>query len=240
MLQVDHDDKDHTALRAFNDFWQQHFATDSLLVFSTGRSRHLYEALKVCCAFTAVKPMTRRSQAEVPLLEPDVLICSVGTEIFWQSNHEEDAAWSGAYLQKNTRKKEGEKPNTGVLSQGWDGDTVRRIASGFPELAAQQDSEQRPFKASYHLRAKDDAARVLGALEQQLQVIVSRTFDHQQKPTRRRRACASRLCTAVVLMWTFFPTRPAKARRSNFCCPRSHHRWRACRSTGIAATTLSC
>ncbi len=34
-------------------------------------------------------------QAHVPLLDPDVLICSVGTEIYWQAAHTEDAAWSG-------------------------------------------------------------------------------------------------------------------------------------------------
>lgn len=46
-FQVDHNDKDNAALRAFNDLWSSHFARDSLLVFSTGRSHHLYEELRV-------------------------------------------------------------------------------------------------------------------------------------------------------------------------------------------------
>jgi len=44
---VDHDDKEHAALKAFNELWKSKFAEDSLLVFSTGRSHHLYEELRV-------------------------------------------------------------------------------------------------------------------------------------------------------------------------------------------------
>lgn len=89
-------------MRAFNDLWQQHFASDSLLVFSTGRSRHLYEALKVVHRLVQTCRNTI-TQAEVPLLDPDVLICSVGTEIFWQASHEEDAAWSGPCIRCHHR-----------------------------------------------------------------------------------------------------------------------------------------
>ena len=45
--QVDHDDKEHAALKTFNELWKSKFAEDSLLVFSTGRSHHLYEELRV-------------------------------------------------------------------------------------------------------------------------------------------------------------------------------------------------
>ena len=45
--QVDHDDKEHAALKAFNELWKSKFAHDSLLVFSTGRSHKLYEELRV-------------------------------------------------------------------------------------------------------------------------------------------------------------------------------------------------
>ena len=44
---MDHDDKEHAALKAFNELWKSKFAEDSLLVFSTGRSHHLYEELRV-------------------------------------------------------------------------------------------------------------------------------------------------------------------------------------------------
>lgn len=46
-LQVDHDDKAHQALNAFSSLWKEKFASDSLLVFSTGRSHALYEELRV-------------------------------------------------------------------------------------------------------------------------------------------------------------------------------------------------
>ena len=77
--QVDHDDEGHKALLEFNALWQSQFAADSLLVFSTGRSRQLYEELR----------------KEAPLLHPNVLVCSVGTEIFWDNSQEPDAKWNG-------------------------------------------------------------------------------------------------------------------------------------------------
>ncbi len=45
--QVDHDDKEHAALNKFGQLWKDNFASDSLLVFSTGRSHALYEELRV-------------------------------------------------------------------------------------------------------------------------------------------------------------------------------------------------
>ena len=47
LRKVDHDDNEHAALNAFNELWRTKFAHDSLLVFSTGRSHHLYEELRV-------------------------------------------------------------------------------------------------------------------------------------------------------------------------------------------------
>lgn len=55
MLQVDHDDKQNAALKAFNELWKSKFAEDSLLVFSTGRSLALYNELRVCSKFSSVR-----------------------------------------------------------------------------------------------------------------------------------------------------------------------------------------
>jgi hypothetical protein len=62
---VDHADATHEKLLRFNRCWMTEFAPDSLLVFSTGRSPPLFHDLA----------------GEVPLLTPDILVCSVGTEI---------------------------------------------------------------------------------------------------------------------------------------------------------------
>ena len=45
--QVDHNDHDNKALLAFNQLWENKFAKDSLLVFSTGRSHAVYSDLRV-------------------------------------------------------------------------------------------------------------------------------------------------------------------------------------------------
>jgi len=104
-----------------------HFASNSLLVFSTGRSPELFQHLA----------------AEAPLLTPDILVCSVGTEIL--HNGVSDPEWE-AYL-----------------DQGWDRDTAAAVGSRFPELVLQQQSEQRPHKISYKLYAAD-AAQATGVV----------------------------------------------------------------------------
>jgi sucrose-6F-phosphate phosphohydrolase len=133
---VDHDDKEHVALNKFGQLWKDKFAADSLLVFSTGRSHALYEELR----------------KEAPLLVPDVLVCSVGTEIFFESAGEADREWGRE------------------LDQGWDRQGALDAAAGIPELKQQAASEQRPHKLSYHLDAKGDAAeQVVEHLKEALQ-----------------------------------------------------------------------
>ncbi|CAL5220768.1 g2832 [Coccomyxa viridis] len=135
---VDHHDHDNKALTAFNQLWESKFAKDSLLVFSTGRSHALYTDLR----------------KEVPLGNPDVLVCSVGTEIFFEA--------TGASPEANQEWKT-------ELDQGWNRQEAIDAAAKFSELKAQDASEQRPHKLSYHLSAKgEDAQNVISQLQEAL------------------------------------------------------------------------
>ena len=61
-------------------------------------------------------------QGEIPLGDPDVLVCSVGTEIFFEATGTQpvaDAKW------------------TSKLDQGWDRQQVVDIVSGFSGLSMQ-------------------------------------------------------------------------------------------------------
>jgi sucrose-6-phosphatase len=58
-------------------------------------------------------------QKEAPLLVPDVLVCSVGTEIFFESAGEADREWGRE------------------LDQGWDRQGALDAAAGIPELKQQ-------------------------------------------------------------------------------------------------------
>ena len=87
----------------------------------------------------------------MPLLTPDILVCSVGTEIL--INGKPDAEWE-AYLDGG----------------GWDREQAAAVAGRFPELVLQRSSEQRPHKVSYKLYAKDpeQATGVISNLRAQL------------------------------------------------------------------------
>jgi len=130
-LQVDHNDKEHLKLNQFNDLWKSQFQSDSFLVFSTGRSPHLFHQLA----------------SHTPLLQPDILVCSVGTEI----------------LIHNQPNKEWER----YLDQGWSRDKVASIAAQFPDLVLQEPSEQRPHKVSFKLTASNPN-QVLDSLRSEL------------------------------------------------------------------------
>lgn len=87
------------------------------IVYSTGRSLPLYREL---------------TQTQT-LLEPDILICAVGTEIYQRGQADPDVAWS-------------EK-----LSHGWNREQVVAIAAHFADLVPQPFEAQCPFKVSYHI-----------------------------------------------------------------------------------------
>lgn len=64
----------------------------------------------------------RGVQAEVPLGDPDVLVCSVGTEIFFEHTGEDP---------------EPDKKWFDTLERGWNRDAAIEAAAGFPQLKLQ-------------------------------------------------------------------------------------------------------
>jgi sucrose-6-phosphatase len=105
-----------------------------VLVYSTGRSLTSYRQL---CKTTA-------------LLSPDILIASVGTEIYELGGDRPNDQWS-EHLQPD-----------------WDRDRVAQIAARFDALKPQSEPEQRPFKLSYFL-SEAIAAPVMAELSDTLQ-----------------------------------------------------------------------
>jgi sucrose-6-phosphatase len=131
-------DLDHTlvgdplALAQLNRHLEKHRQDyGTKLVYSTGRSRTSYQELLT----------------EAQLLTPDVLITSVGTEIY--QGEEPDLQWSDR------------------LQTGWDRAAIVAAAAQFPDLMAQPEPEQRPFKVSFFLKP-GPATTVLPQLERML------------------------------------------------------------------------
>ncbi|WP_017652269.1 sucrose-phosphate phosphatase [Fortiea contorta] len=109
---------DDEAMVQLNQRLEQHRQRyGTKIVYSTGRSPFLYQQLR----------------DEKSLLAPDVVICSVGTEIFYQDLDSPFLEWSHK------------------LSQAWDKELVINILADFSILKLQPTSEQRPFKVSYFL-----------------------------------------------------------------------------------------
>lgn len=118
---IDHSDHHFPALIEFNRLWLSKFKHDSYLVFSTGRSLESYATLR----------------KTVPLLTPDLLICSVGTEIYHRTDGHQ-LELDGEWLAQ--------------LDHGWNREKVTAVVSSdFNKLTPQPDAEQRPHKASYHI-----------------------------------------------------------------------------------------
>jgi len=70
------------------------------------------------------------------LLQPNALIAAVGTEIYFNvSSSIPDSTWSMK------------------LANGWNREAIVEVAEQFSDLTPQPESEQRPFKVSYHLSA---------------------------------------------------------------------------------------
>ncbi|HEY9817636.1 MAG TPA: sucrose-phosphate phosphatase [Candidatus Obscuribacterales bacterium] len=106
----------------------------TILVYSTGRSPTRYDQL------------TR----EVALLEPDVRVLAVGTEIYTGKSSTPDPAW------------------VEHLNQGWERHQVAAIAARYPELTPQPASEQLLYKLSYCVEP-EEGDRLLPLLQSAFQ-----------------------------------------------------------------------
>lgn len=104
------------------------------IAYATGRSLFLYKQL------TQTKP----------LLNPDALITSVGTEI---------------YLNPETEVMDQEWKN--IVSQNWQRDKILAITSQFPELIPQPEFEQGYFKISFNLPS-DQLNNIIASLKKML------------------------------------------------------------------------
>ena len=115
-------------LHNFNRAWAAR-PPDSLLVYNTGRSLQSYLHLL----------------STAPLLTPDILVCSVGTEIYRFNN--KFCSWQKDLAYCHT-----------LDASGWDRDALVTAASGVFGLAMQQASEQRPHKISLSATERRPAA----------------------------------------------------------------------------------
>ncbi len=126
---------DDRALAALNEKLTQHREEHGTkIVYATGRSPVLFAEL---CH-------------EKQLLEPDALVASVGTEIYFNGSDNADLGWSDK------------------LTPGWDRDAILATTAHFADLVIQPDSEQRPYKVSFLLTEKS-AQEVLPQLKSLLQ-----------------------------------------------------------------------
>ncbi|KAH0873102.1 hypothetical protein HID58_070464 [Brassica napus] len=116
--QVEHrnDNENHSLLR-FNSLWEEAYRHDSLLVFSTGRAKTMYKKL-------------RKAR---PLLTPDVIVTSVGTEISYGKSMVPDENW------------------VEIMNNKWNRGIVEEETRKFPELTLQAETEQMPHKLSFHV-----------------------------------------------------------------------------------------
>lgn len=112
---------DRPALEQLNQtLMEARHTQDLLLVYSTGRSLASYKQL----------------QQQEPMLTPDALVTSVGTEVYYGGSTTPDPDWS---------KK---------LEQGWQREDVLSITAHFQDLVLQPEADQRPYKVSFYLSPK--------------------------------------------------------------------------------------
>ncbi|WP_088891531.1 sucrose-phosphate phosphatase [Leptolyngbya ohadii] len=129
---------DDDAFQNLNDRFTEHRQRyGSKLVYATGRSIQSYQRLS----------------QRLPMLEADVLITSVGTEIYYPDDRSAsvyhfDEVWFNSSFHY------------------WHRAEVEAIAQQFPQLIPQDEGEQRPLKLSYILEYED--VHILPELEAQL------------------------------------------------------------------------
>lgn len=108
---------DRAALATLNQHLSAQRQNDNIkIIYSTGRSRFLYQRLT----------------QEESLLNPDALICSVGTAIYLNPDEDKtDAEWDNK------------------LSQNWDRELIVSLTAHYSDLIPQPESEQTAYKVSF-------------------------------------------------------------------------------------------
>lgn len=77
--------------------------------------------------------LVKKAIHEYELPEPDILICSAGSEIFYTPDYEPDKGWESH------------------ISYLWKKDEIEKLLVGFPKLTLQEEAAQREFKLSYYV-----------------------------------------------------------------------------------------
>ena len=110
---------DDKSLKTLNQQLNQHRQNyGTKIVYATGRSLFLY----------------RQLTTQQPLLPPDALITSVGTEIYFNPNEDIfNSEWAE------------------IIAPGWNRNQIIATAANFSDLILQPTSEQGLFKVSYYL-----------------------------------------------------------------------------------------
>ncbi|MFM8007155.1 MAG: sucrose-phosphate phosphatase, partial [Dolichospermum sp.] len=122
----------------------------ALLVLSDRLQQHRQQyGTKIVYSTGRSPVLYRELQREKNLFSPDALVLCVGTEIYLHGSNHPDTEWAD------------------ILSQGWHREKILSITEKFPELVLQPDTEQRPFKVSFFLKA--ELSGILPQLETELQ-----------------------------------------------------------------------
>jgi sucrose-phosphate synthase len=77
--------------------------------------------------------LVKKAISDYDLPQPDILICSAGSEIFYTPNYEPDKGWESH------------------ISYLWKRDDIEKLLIGFPKLTLQESAAQREFKLSYYV-----------------------------------------------------------------------------------------
>ena len=79
--------------------------------------------------------LVKKAIIEYSLPEPDILICSAGSEIFYSPDFEPDKGWESH------------------ISYLWKRDEIEKLLTDVPKLILQEEAAQREFKLSYYVDA---------------------------------------------------------------------------------------
>lgn len=79
------------------------------------------------------KELVKQAVEEYGFPQPDILICSAGSEIYYTTSFEPDTGWENH------------------ISYQWKRKEIENILSGFPKLKLQEEMAQREFKLSYYV-----------------------------------------------------------------------------------------